>query len=303
MKTIKTPKDKILISFSGGETSGFMINWLLNNMPNNEYRCVFANTGEENEETLEFVQKCSEFFNIPITWVEYERLGYKEVDYHTAYRSHDPVELANGWKNHPFRNYISEFGIPNEQNMTCSRELKERIIRRYMSSDIGWKPSTYDIAIGIRADEVNRIGQFYYPLLQINCTKEMVNAFWSKMPFRLELKGWEGNCKVCWKKSFRKLVTIARHHPERFAFFKQMEEEYGDYLKPGREQQRERIIFPIHFFRVNKSVDDIFLISKDLSIEDAHDDTLNTNYQTSLWNDGTELDVINGCVESCDAFN
>ena len=33
----------------------------------------------------------------------------------------------------------------------------------------------------------------------------------------------------------------------------------------------------------------------------AHDDSKNTNYQTSLIN-GFELDVSNGCVESCEIY-
>lgn len=313
---IKEPKQKILVSFSGGETSAFMINWLLKNKPEYDLKFIFANTGEENEETLIFVKKCAEFFNIDITWVEYDdtitgeiiedysnaKGGYKIVDFDTAYRSHDPIEISNGWQNHPFRKYIRKFGIPNPQNMSCTRELKERPINRYMA-DFGWKPSEYDKAIGIRADELNRVGNHYYPLIKLHITKPMVNAFWEKMPFRLELKGWMGNCKVCWKKSIRKLITIARYHPEWFAFFKIMEDEYGDYLKPEREKQRPKISFPIRFFRENKSVEDIFVMAKDTSIEDAVDDRLDTNYQMSIYHDGTELDIVSGCVESCNAFN
>ncbi len=299
---IKSPKHKILVSFSGGETSAYMINWLLKNEPDHEYKFVFANTGEENEGTLIFVERCAEFFGIEIIWLEYERLDYKVVDFNTAYRSHNPNEIANGWQNHPFRKYISTFGIPNVQNKSCSRELKAYIINRYMSEH-GWKPSIYDKAIGIRADELDRVGKYYYPLLKIDASKQMINAFWSKMPFRLELKGYQGNCKVCWKKSLRKLITIARHTPEKFAFFKLMEDEFGNFLSEGREPSRKWIEFPIKFFRENKSVSDIFEMAKDLSIEDAKDDSLNTNYQISVWHDGTELDVVSGCVESCNAFN
>lgn len=170
-------------------------------------------------------------------------------------------------------------------------------------SENGWKPSMYDKAIGIRADELDRVGSYYYPLVKIDVTKQLINAFWEKMPFRLNLKGWEGNCKVCWKKSIRKLITIARYFPERFAFFKIMEDEYGDFLKEGREKQRENIEFPIKFFRENKTVEDIFRMATDPSIEDAKDDSLDTNYQISIYHDGTDLDVVNGCVESCNAFN
>jgi len=303
---IKTPKTKILVSFSGGETSAFMINWLLKNKPEHEYRFIFANTGEENEETLLFTKQVQDYFGIDLVWVEYKRLSYREVNYETAYRSHSPEEIANGWKNHPFRDYIRDFGIPSMANPSCTRELKEYPISRYISEN-GWKPRDYSLAIGIRSDELGRVGQYYYPLIGIDATKPMVNAFWDKMPFRLQLRGYEGNCKVCYKKSMRKLITIARYNPERFAFFKCMEDEFENYV-PDRRQDHldkmgKKIVPPFRFFRGNKTVSDIFEMAKDSSIEDAIDDSRDKNYQMSIYHDGTELDVVNGCVESCNAFN
>ena len=302
---IRKPKQNILVSFSGGETSAYMINWLLKNKPNYNYEFVFANTGEENEETLIFVKQVSEYFGINVTWLEYERLSFKIVDFETAYRSHNQTEISNKWKNHPFRKYISEFGIPNINNKSCTRDLKEYIINRYMSSK-GWTKSKYDTAIGIRADEIDRLGKYYYPLVPMHITKPVVNAFWSKMPFRLNLKGYQGNCKTCWKKSLRKLVTIARESPEKFAFFEQMEKEYGSYIKPSRRKKlKEKGIVlnsPIRFFRENRSVKDIMELTKNKRIENAIDDSVNTNYQISILHDGTELDVSSSCTESCDAF-
>lgn len=295
---IKQPKHKILMSFSGGETSAFLLQWVLNNYPNNDIKVVFANTGEESEETLLFVQQCAEYFNVDIVWVEYERLGFKIVDFNSAYRSHDPIEIANEWQNHPFRKYIETFGIPNIENNTCTRELKEYIINRYLSS-CDWKPSTHTKCIGIRADEFDRVGKYWYPLVHLGITKPMINRYWHNMPFRLDATGYEGNCKACWKKSFRKLVTLARHKPEWFDFTRQMELEYQGFVK---EAYRHRVKPPVRFFRSNKTVVDIFEMAKDSSIKDAPDDNAKIEYQTSLWQDGTELDISNGCTESCEVF-
>lgn len=296
---IKNPKQNILMSFSGGETSAFLLQWLLKNYPTHNIKVVFANTGEENEETLEFVQKCAEYYNVEIIWLEYKRLSFKVVDFKTAYRSHDQNEIENFWPNHPFRHYIQDFGIPNKQNMTCTRELKERIINRYLQKQ-GWKPSTHTKCIGIRVDEFDRVGSHWYPLVSLGINKPMVNNFWSKMPFRLMLKGFEGNCKTCWKKSFRKLVTIYRYNPHWFAFLRQMEKEFGNFV---RDTRKHKIKPPIRFFRDNKTVDDIEEMAKDKSIKDAIDDSKEINYQQSIWRDGTELDISNGCSESCDAYS
>ena len=301
-KAILNPKQNILMSFSGGETSAYLLQYVLKEYSNHNIKVVFANTGEENEETLLFVKNCAEHFNVEIIWVEYERLSFKIVNFETAYRSHDPKEIANKWQNHPFRKYISHFGISNKQNMTCTRELKEYAINRYLSS-VGWKPSTHTKCIGIRADEFDRVGQYWYPLVKLGITKIIVNSFWANMPFRLGLKGYNGNCKTCFKKSFRKLVTIARHNPEWFAFMRQMEIEFGMYVSSGIKNRVDKIEFPIRFFRSNKSVADIFEMAKDKSIKDATDDSINTNYQTNLWTDGTNLDISNGCSESCEVFS
>ena len=45
---------KLFISFSGGETSAYMAQWLLANKAKKytDIICMFANTGQENEETV-----------------------------------------------------------------------------------------------------------------------------------------------------------------------------------------------------------------------------------------------------------
>lgn len=55
-KKIKNREGKLLVSFSAGETSGYMA-YLLKQEYKDEIVFVFANVGEENEETLIFADK------------------------------------------------------------------------------------------------------------------------------------------------------------------------------------------------------------------------------------------------------
>lgn len=293
-------KNKVLISFSGGETSAFMTKWMLDEFA--EYMdmvVVFANTGEENEKTLEFVDKCDKELGFNVVWVEAivdprprKGIRHKVVTYETASRNGEPFEAV-----------IGKYGIPNIMNPNCSRDLKKSAIRSYAKS-IGWKD--YRTAIGIRADEIDRISQsaekerLYYPLIKAGVTKPQINRFWRDMPFRLDLKGYEGNCKTCWKKSLRKLLTIAKENPSAFDNFKKWEERYGDFI-PESRQHNSDVEKPIRFFRNNLSVDQIMDMSNQ-PFELAKDDSKIYTEYTQLTINGFDLDMSNGCVESCEVF-
>lgn len=288
----------LFISFSFGETSAFLL-WLMlqKYRGKREIIVLFANTGQENEETLIFGKKCSEYFDIPVIWLEAEiskkygvGVKHRVVNFETAER--------NG---KTFEKMISKLGIPNVENQYCTRDLKKYPMEHWLKTN-GYKD--YHTLIGIRADEIDRIGKYVYPLVSLGITKQHVNDFWSKMPFRLELKGYQGNCKWCYKKATRKHLTLIKENPEYYDFPKRMEEKYGNFINENRlaklKKENKEIKLPIRFFRDNLSVSDLVEMAKDFT-DYAHDDTRDTNYQTSLIN-GFELDVSNGCVESCEIY-
>mgnify|MGYP000751675079 FL=1 len=64
-------RENLLVSFSGGETSAYLAKWLIDNK-SDDYNMVFvfANTGDEEEETLKFVDLCSSKWNMELVWVE-----------------------------------------------------------------------------------------------------------------------------------------------------------------------------------------------------------------------------------------
>jgi len=93
-------KKVMQISFSGGRTSGFMTKWLIDNKSDEyDFIVTFANTGLEDERTLDFVNNCDKYFGFNTVWLEAdvkhgERKGtqFKVVTYESASRNGEPFE-------------------------------------------------------------------------------------------------------------------------------------------------------------------------------------------------------------------
>lgn len=300
-------KTKVLVSVSGGETSMFMAQWILKNMSGKyELIFIFANTGQENEETLIFVQKCSDYFGFPIVWVE--GVFHKELGIGTT---HKVVSFKSACRDgRLFNEFIAIYGIPNQANPQCTRELKAQVIKSFARS-IGWKK--YYTAIGIRSDESDRINskakrdRLIYPLIRnIPTTKPEINVYWSNMPFRLNLKSWQGNCKWCWKKSLPKLIRIAKDNPEYFDVPKQIEKDYGNFFPEHRKQkwldEGKELPKNITFFRGNRSSDQILEMSKYKNPQ-IIDESKNINVQLGIFVDPENLDLLGGGGDSCEVFS
>ena len=197
----------ILVSFSGGRTSAYMARkmQLAPEFANANLAYVFANTGKEREEILDFIRECDERWGLGVVWIESVitqemgvGVGYKVVDFETASRNGEP-----------FSDMVRKFGIPNKEFPHCTRELKERPLRKFARAIFG---DDFVSAIGFRADETTRASADpakIYPLIQMWPTNErMVRDWWKSQPFDLRLKDYEGNCDLCWKKSLLKRLTL-----------------------------------------------------------------------------------------------
>lgn len=289
-----TEPRRLFVSFSGGETSALMTKLIFASMTNqyDEIIVGFANTSEENEQTLEFVHRCDQEWGWNVVWLEAvtdprpgKGVSARVVSFETACRDGSVFEAM-----------IAKHGIPGPGFIHCTRELKERAITAYLRS-IGWKSGTYDTAIGIRDDEGDRMNhnakalRLIYPLIKpFPRTKADVNAFWDRQPFRLQLKGYQGNCKWCWKKSLRKHLTIMSETPEAFDFPERMEKLYPmTGANPRNEEKR--------FFRNRLTVADIRRLAAEGNFTPADDDA--EVYQPDMFR-GLELDVGGGCEESCE---
>lgn len=287
------PNNKtIVVAFSGGESSAKALEIVLRKFKETHNIIVcFCNTGEEDEETFIFIKKISEYFNIKVVWLEYEsKRGFIVVDFESAYRITD-LEEENEYPNHPFHKWVKDYGLPQYPERTCTREMKERTITRYLSS-IGIFPRMCVRVVGIRFDEISKRKpdpKQYYPLILEGVTKPSLNRFFElEMPFRLNLPSYLGNCGVCISKSIRNLCTIAREFPIKFKFFKFLSDKYGD----GNWT----------FYNGYKTIDDIFEMAKDKKIKDAQDNRFNLTYQQDLFFD-SELDSEGACGGVCEAFS
>jgi hypothetical protein len=273
----RADKPRLLVSFSGGRTSAFMSR-LLKMCYADQYELlfVFANTGQEHENTLIFVDRCDTEFDLNLVWVEADVVhgerkstGFRQVTFETASRAGEPYEQV-----------IQKYGIANRNFPHCNRELKLRPIYAYTSS-IGWKRGTFKCAVGIRADEPKRVKKEVYPLVHWHpVDKQDINDWWEDQPFNLELPERLGNCTWCWKKSDRKHFANIDDCPEIYDFPRRMERQYPHH---GAGSTGEGKVF----FRLGRSTDQLFaarLTAEGFRVlpEDA--------------------DIDGGCSESCEAF-
>lgn len=218
----------ILISVSGGLSSALLLFEVLkryNKEKPNYYNFLicFANTGDENEETLIFVNKLDKQiqkeYGICIYWLEAYVSPIKNkgcfpvlVDFNSASRDGSPMLDQSEKLGH------CAISAPH-----CTRDLKVSIIHKFAKSYFG-KKQKYFTMQGIRADEQSRINwetaknkNYKYPLAEWGITKQDVNDFWKiynkTKGFTLNLKSYEGNCNLCFKKSDFKLIKLIREKP------------------------------------------------------------------------------------------
>ena len=145
---------KIILSLSGGESSGVLAYDLFTAGYDVVY--LFANTGLENNETLDFVKAMEDNWGIQVVWLEAvvnpeygKGITHRVTSYEKAFRVNQYKEL-----NHPYHAFIRKHGIPNATYKQCSDRLKELVIEDYKKKN-GLKGVKH--ALGMRLDEPNRV--------------------------------------------------------------------------------------------------------------------------------------------------
>ena len=253
MKTVN------VVMFSGGRTSAFLAKYVKENSKYKDSIFVFMNTGKEREETLIFADKCDKKFNLNLIWLEAniqkdKGIGttYKIVDFKTASRNGEPFEQM-----------LSKYPMPNNMASNCTRELKQRPIDAYLRDN--YKDFNVIKVVGIRADEAHRksvnaeIEKVIYPLCdEVKIDSRFIRNWWEKQSFDLELKDYEGNCDLCFKKSLKKRLTIIKENPNVADWWEKMENKYSSEIIPRFD------------LRTNKSITEMKKLSK-LPFQKAED--------------------------------
>lgn len=279
-------KEKLNISFSGGRTSAYMTKLLIDNYSDKyDFIVTFANTGLEHEKTLEFVNNCDKYFGFNTVWLEAvvqhgERKGttFKIVDFETASRNGEPFEEV-----------IKKYGIPDVSRPHCTRELKLQPMRQYLLS-IGIHHTKIPTAIGIRNDEKRRVSStaeennIVYPLIDLwPCDKQDVLDWWEDQEFDLGITEWDGNCRGCFKKSFKKIFKQLDTNPAALDWHLKMEDNYAE-RGTNKQEGYKRV-----FFRYNTSTPRLLELYKEDRSSGA------TPVSQGMYDDG-------GCSESCEVY-
>lgn len=303
-------KKKLLISFSGGRTSAYMVWWVFNvweERDNYEIVVVFSNTGLEASETYVFVHQIETLWNIPVIWVEARHLDdngkpfskkgwsvkHQVVNYFTAatkpfkgIQLQNPPYWKSEWSWTPFEEMISVLGIPASHTAFCSDQLKKKAIISYLKS-IGWKKN-YKM-LGIRYDEPDRLtpkNRVMYLGDYCVMSKWDIMAWWVKQEFDLKVRKGFGNCEMCIKKSIPSLVENYKCDNSSIDWWKYINDTYG-HFDPRNIEAKKGYKPPFNFFRGGISPDEIIELSK-LSKQE-----LNKKIKPSK---------KSKCDESCEAF-
>lgn len=231
-----------MVTVSGGRSSAMMARHIQTSDAYKDYEklYVFANTGLERPETIQFLKYIETYWGIPLVKIEgvYSDImgvgvGYKIVDWDTLDMTGKPYEGAVMHKNKgDYR------GLPHQDAPYCSEMTKTIPCKKLCDEIFG--VNNYKKAIGYRLEDVPKRISYaemkidksrIFPLLQdfeVPINKRILTAFWAKQPFKLGIKSSLGNCELCWKKSDTHLIEAINYGSRFLEWQKNMEDMYGN---------------------------------------------------------------------------
>ena len=235
---MKKESKNIFCSVSSGYSSVLMAIKMKEWYPDHNIIYGMANTSKEDPESLKFMNECDKYFGLNLIWIEGIISQTKNIGTGFGIRSFEDLKTEG----EIFEEGIKKYGIPSKVNKWCNRELKLVPIKKFLDKYFG--NNNYSIAVGIRADEIDRVSinyfnnNIFYPLADKLITTRHRNKFWAEQPIALGIPAFKGNCRKCFEKSNRKLLTMIKEDLENGieSFWElDMEELYSDIKLEGKE--------------------------------------------------------------------
>ena len=255
--------NNIFCAISAGYSSIIMATKLKEWYPNHNIIYGMANTSKEDEESLIFMNKCDKYFGFNMTWIE--AIINQDRGKGTDYKITDFKSLKRNGE--IFEDGIKKYGIPSKINKWCNRELKLVPIKKFCDNIFGSK--NYSIAVGMRADEMDRVSKDYknnnvfYPLLDNGITTKERNKFWNDKPIQIKIPAYRGNCDMCFEKSNRKLMTIINEKPDKAVWWDKMIKKYSKITIEGKDSYNHFAENGgMNFYRQNKTIEDLIEMAK-----------------------------------------
>jgi hypothetical protein len=239
----------LMVTVSGGRSSAMMARHIQTSEKYKDYNkvFVFANTGMERYETIQFLKDIEKHWNLPLIKIEgvYSDVmgvgvGYKAVEWDNINMNAKPFSECI-----MHMNKGSFSGTPNQEAPYCSERLKTIPCKKFADSIFG--VNNYIKAIGFRKEDMPKRITFaeikedkkrIFPLLtdfDLPIGQIELNKWWEAQPFKLNIHGKFGNCELCWKKSDANLIDVIRYGTRFIEWWDEHEKKYGNTSFRGRK--------------------------------------------------------------------
>jgi len=285
--------NNIFCTVSAGYSSVLMAIKIKEWFPNHNVLYAMANTSKEREESLDFMNEVDKYYNLNVNYIEakFNKKRGKGVDFKIV----DFKDLKRNGE--IFEDGIKKFGIPCKINKWCNRDMKIVPLKKFADSIFGL--DNYSIAVGMRVDEIDRIGENYktnntfYPLFDNNIDTRYRNKFWKEQSIQITIPAFKGNCDMCFEKSNRKLMTILKEEPNIVNWWNEMLKIYSQI--PINEKPSYNIYAEnggMNFYRENRSIKDLVKLAEQ-PFSKATDEYI---YESDLF------DAEGDCGSGCQVF-
>jgi 3'-phosphoadenosine 5'-phosphosulfate sulfotransferase (PAPS reductase)/FAD synthetase len=194
VKTDSTTQPRHILSLSGGKDSTALALYMKDKIPDMEY--VFCDTGEELQETYDYLYRIEAHLNKPVVRLNPDR---------------------------PFKHYLEIYRgvLPDPRTRWCTRMLKLRPFEKYVGED------PVQLYVGIRADEPHRTGYIStksnisprFPFVENGLrVKDIVRILDDSglgLPDYYKWRSRSG-CYFCFFQQRREWVGLFENHPKLF---------------------------------------------------------------------------------------